>query len=249
MFKRSQLSAFIPYAKIPNHTIQLNLPQAQLFFSKLDLPAFDRMPSTKQIQEREEDQLLLSNSNQILQNIPLLQLKTVRKESSNSMSSMLESGLSEDEDINDFTLQSHAYPSTNASSTASPLLSDKELVQNNSIRDKEHFNSTYKKLLKETNIDSKTLLLDFEDLNECVAALLKKSKDENGSGRDIKRRQRKNKDQIKLLENEYKKTQNWTRDYIKKISARLGLRECQVYKWHWDQRKKDGVEMPSQKYL
>jgi len=78
------------------------------------------------------------------------------------------------------------------------------------------------------------LSLDYDDLNDCVSALLKKSKDEQGSGRDIKRRQRKNKDQIKLLENEYKKNPNWSRDYIKKVSNKLGLRECQVYKWHWD---------------
>jgi hypothetical protein len=78
-------------------------------------------------------------------------------------------------------------------------------------------------------------------LNECVSALLKKSKGD-GNGRDIKRRQRKNKDQIKVLENEYKKNPDWSREYIKRTSQKLGLRECQVYKWHWDQRKKDGLE-------
>jgi hypothetical protein len=88
----------------------------------------------------------------------------------------------------------------------------------------------------------KSIALDYEDLNECVAALLKKSKDDLGQGRDIKRRQRKNKDQVKALEQEYNKNPNWSRDYIKRISTRLGLRECQVYKWHWDQRKKDGLE-------
>ena len=88
----------------------------------------------------------------------------------------------------------------------------------------------------------KSFALDFEDLNDCVAALLKKSKDEAGAGRDIKRRQRKNKDQLKLLEIEYKKNPNWSRDYIRKMSNIMGLTECQVYKWHWDQRKKDGFE-------
>ena len=83
--------------------------------------------------------------------------------------------------------------------------------------------------------------LEFDDLNECVAALLKKAKDENSAGRDIKRRQRKNKDQLKILENEFLKNPDWTRDYIRRISVKLGLRECQVYKWHWDQRKKEGM--------
>lgn len=81
--------------------------------------------------------------------------------------------------------------------------------------------------------------LDFSDLNECVNSLLKKSKDDINGGRDIKRRQRKDKDQVKILENEFLKNPNWTRDYIKKVSTKLGLRECQVYKWHWDQFKKD----------
>ncbi len=81
--------------------------------------------------------------------------------------------------------------------------------------------------------------LDFSDLNECVSALLKKSKDELNGGRDIKRRQRKDKDQVKILENEFLKNPNWTRDFIKRFSAKLGLRECQIYKWHWDQFKKD----------
>lgn len=71
---------------------------------------------------------------------------------------------------------------------------------------------------------------------------MKKAKGENGSSRDIKRRMRKNKDQIKMLENEYAKQPNWTREYIKKIAQKLGLRECQVYKWHWDQKKKEDEE-------
>jgi hypothetical protein len=75
-----------------------------------------------------------------------------------------------------------------------------------------------------------------------VAALLKKAKGD-GSDRDIKRRLRKNKDQIKVLENEYKKNADWSRDYAKKLAKSLGLSDCQVYKWHWDQRKKDGLEV------
>jgi hypothetical protein len=67
--------------------------------------------------------------------------------------------------------------------------------------------------------------LDYDDLNDCVEALLKKSKGDSANNRDVKRRQRKNKDQVKILENEYKKNPNWTRDFIKRISDELGLRE------------------------
>lgn len=56
-------------------------------------------------------------------------------------------------------------------------------------------------------------------MNECVAQLLKKAKDDlSMGGRDVKRRQRKNKDQLKILENEFKKNPDWTRDFIRRIS-------------------------------
>jgi hypothetical protein len=78
--------------------------------------------------------------------------------------------------------------------------------------------STSKKL-------SSKLALDYDNLNDCVEALLKKAKGDCGANRDNKRRQRKNKDQIKILENEYIKNPNWSRDFIKQISEELGLRE------------------------
>ena len=72
--------------------------------------------------------------------------------------------------------------------------------------------------------------------------MLKKQKDEPGKEKEIKKRQRKNREQIKLLENEYTKRQNWDRDYIMMIAKKLGLRDCQVYKWHWDQVKKEEMD-------
>jgi len=87
--------------------------------------------------------------------------------------------------------------------------------------------------------DNLGISFTYENLNDCVASLLKKSKEEQGFGRDIKKRQRKNKDQLKQLEQEYMKCPNWNRDYIKKVAQKLSLRECQVYKWHWDQKKKE----------
>lgn len=41
-----------------------------------------------------------------------------------------------------------------------------------------------------------------------------------------------------MLENEYIKNPDWSREYIKKLSENLGLTECQVYKWRWDYIKK-----------
>lgn len=156
-------------------------------------------------------------------------------------------------EYNDFTDDSNlCYVSTNASAKPSPVLADQgyssssetlstsaaSLSLKHQMSSGQSSASTPKKTLSllqrdsstcsslALNFDVKQLSLDFDDLNDCVAALLKKSKDENGSGRDIKRRQRKNKEQIKMLEVEFKKCNNWSRDYIKKISQRLGLREC-----------------------
>lgn len=93
-----------------------------------------------------------------------------------------------------------------------------------------------------SGFDIANFKLEFDDLNECVSQLLKKAKDDfSMGGRDVKRRQRKNKEQLKILENEFLKNPDWTREFIRRISQRLQLRECQVYKWHWDQRKKEGM--------
>lgn len=147
-------------------------------------------------------------------------------------------------EYNDFTDESGlCYVSTNASAKPSPILLDQGYSSSSESQSTSGASlslnrqlssgsiSTPKKTLclsqRESsftssslalNFDVKQLSLDFDDLNDCVAALLKKSKDENGSGRDIKRRQRKNKEQIKMLEVEFKKCNNWSRDYIKKIS-------------------------------
>lgn len=91
--------------------------------------------------------------------------------------------------------------------------------------------------------DINSYKLEYSNLNDCVEALLKKAKDDSSNARDIKRRQRKNKEQLKILENEFLKCPDWSRDYIRNISKKLGLRECQVYKWHWDQRKKEGMSV------
>jgi len=75
-------------------------------------------------------------------------------------------------------------------------------------------------------------------LNDCVTALLKKPKSDAEYGREIKKRHRKNQDQVKFLENEYLKSQNWSRDFIKELATKLELKDHQVYKWWWDTMKK-----------
>ena len=46
----------------------------------------------------------------------------------------------------------------------------------------------------------------------------------------------KNKIQTKILQNEYIKDRNWNKKKITYLAKILGLTECQVYKWNWDQK-------------
>jgi hypothetical protein len=52
-------------------------------------------------------------------------------------------------------------------------------------------------------------------------------------------RRRKNKEQVKILQNEYTKNNNWTRAFMKDLAKKVGLKASQVYKWNWDQKKKE----------
>ena len=39
----------------------------------------------------------------------------------------------------------------------------------------------------------------------------------------------------------YDENSNWDKEEIKRISNELGLKESQIYKWNWDQRKKNNL--------
>eukprot|EP00347_Sterkiella_histriomuscorum_P018069 403346908 len=44
-------------------------------------------------------------------------------------------------------------------------------------------------------------------------------------------------DQVKILENEFKKNPNWSKSVMRKLSQEIGLKESQIYKWNWDRRQ------------
>lgn len=54
-----------------------------------------------------------------------------------------------------------------------------------------------------------------------------------------RKRKRKNTVQLKVLKAEYLKNKEWSKELITKISEMTGLTESQIYKWNWDQKKKD----------
>ena len=87
----------------------------------------------------------------------------------------------EEEIHDDFTDEdSQVFKSTNVSGVPSPV------IYENEPKSKEQALATEPKLIQKV-FDMKNFKLDFDDLNECVAVLLKKAKDDNG-GRDIKKR-------------------------------------------------------------
>jgi hypothetical protein len=64
--------------------------------------------------------------------------------------------------------------------------------------------------------------------------------DLNGTNR---KRKRKNINQLKVLKSEYLKNKDWSKELITKISEITGLTESQIYKWNWDQKKKEEDEL------
>lgn len=56
--------------------------------------------------------------------------------------------------------------------------------------------------------------------------------------RIIRRRKRKNREQMQLLAVEFDKNPEWSKERLHELSELTGLSEAQIYKWGWDQRKK-----------
>ena len=54
-----------------------------------------------------------------------------------------------------------------------------------------------------------------------------------------KRRFRKNNEQLNMLSQFFNEHKHWSKNQIKEISQRTGLKENKVYKWLWDQRNKE----------
>ena len=73
-------------------------------------------------------------------------------------------------------------------------------------------------------------------------------KSEELKGDKKSKRKRKNKGQIKKLEDEFNKNPHWSNDDVDKISRDLKLDKSQVYKWNWDQKKKLNI-LPSKVYV
>ena len=95
-------------------------------------------------------------------------------------------------------------------------------LSNNNINNEEMFNSPLNKKPKKI----------FECSGSTVATNSSKS-----SSR--KRRFRKNNEQLLMLSQFFSEHKHWSKNQIKEISQKTGLKENKVYKWLWDQRNKE----------
>lgn len=74
------------------------------------------------------------------------------------------------------------------------------------------------------------------------------SKTEENKSESKGKRRRKNKAQVKKLEEAFALNPHWTNEDVDKLSRDLKLDKAQVYKWNWDQKKKLNI-LPSKVYV
>ena len=75
---------------------------------------------------------------------------------------------------------------------------------------------------------------------ECSGSTLASaSSNKTNNNNNKNRRFRKNNEQIMLLKKFYNEHKHWSKNQIKEISQKIGLKENKVYKWLWDQRNKE----------
>ena len=93
--------------------------------------------------------------------------------------------MGKDRDIQEFDKDFVMNKSCSASTAVSPLIEDEypkmQEMEIEAVINKSNKQRNNKEL-------SSNYALDYDNLNDCVEALLKKTKGENGSNRDIKRR-------------------------------------------------------------
>jgi hypothetical protein len=51
---------------------------------------------------------------------------------------------------------------------------------------------------------------------------------------DNENRYMKNSEQVEILESEFAKDSDWSKEKMAKLAKFLNLKESQVYKWNWD---------------
>ena len=85
----------------------------------------------------------------------------------------------------------------------------------------------------EIQSESSSEIIDLEDDQDLLS-----ENEENWEEGGVKKRKRKSTAQIKLLKQQLDGEMNWTKEKIVHMARITGLSQSQVYKWCWDQKKK-----------
>jgi len=109
---------------------------------------------------------------------------------------------------------------------------DKKNVQNNlnEIKDRINFNN------KSEQIFNSPISKKPKKIFECSGSTLATNSSKSSNR---KRRFRKNNEQLIMLSQFFNDHKHWSKNQIKEISQKTGLKENKVYKWLWDQRNKE----------
>ena len=145
-----------------------------------------------------------------------------------------------------FTIRSrlNEMPIPICENCSSRILSKKvELLKSAASNEKKENVEPNKPNAQELNEEknSKIVIADTQINDKSVKKDTKKNTEETTESKDkriIRRRKRKNMDQLKVLYNEYKKNPNWNKGTMAEMAQKTGLSEAQVYKWSWDQKRK-----------
>jgi len=123
---------------------------------------------------------------------------------------------------------------------------EKNMINNNNNNNNNNYN------INNSNINEKNDKIIFNDkgeeifnspinkkprkIFECSGSTLATNSSKSSTR---KRRFRKNNEQLIMLSQFFNEHKHWSKNQIKEISQRTGLKENKVYKWLWDQRNKE----------
>ncbi|KAL4443086.1 hypothetical protein ABPG74_002153 [Tetrahymena malaccensis] len=128
---------------------------------------------------------------------------------------------------------------TNQSSKENHQLSKEKNDQKNNKENQKIPSSTLSNSHNSKKHSQNQLLNDQGDNIDCDQLDNQESSLQNQStSHEIRKRKRKNNDQLKILKIEYQKGGFWGKEKILEVAQITGLSESQVYKWCWDQKKK-----------
>ena len=152
--------------------------------------------------------------------------------------------LSDNDDTNKIFSNKNSNVSNNLEST-NDVDNKKENINDNISFDQKS-NIEQKKDIKKNN-NNVNIIINENEVNENKKQkILFECLESNGSDSSLpskkllkKKRLRKNNEQLELLSKFYNENKNWSKEQIKEVSERIGLKENKIYKWLWDQKNKE----------